>query len=503
MLSFQCSGLKSCLESARRTMLNDIESQKCKHWLLHNVVPSSTRTGALGKYLASLSKYFHQEDGKETKGRSEACKPSASRKRLHVFYLLNDLLHHTKYHSQNALLFSTFSGSLQPFLIDLLQSTASNCKPKVRKRLSELLSVWKEEKYYSADDINELRDALDGTQSIGITKAPSADARAPEPAKLGKELPFVMPSTHGDPSTAYFDLPAGNLMPHIMPNSSAAIRPDQVRALQFVPGPADDGLVHALKDFLKEMDSIHDSAQPNGWAIVIDIDDLGQVTSQDENGEVVGGGTYYGWSRAFCDKMKKRKDGESGRETRARSYSSSRSPSRSRSRSPRKRRRYSDSISSRSTSLSRSGRSGGPLGGNRHGSLHRRTSRDHRKQSRSGSYSPEQPNPSSPPTLPQNNSHQGELLSPFPPSTIAQNHPPPFHMLPNQIAFQPPLGHGGLPLPPPPPPNYSGPWPPNINFPIGLPFPAPPFQQGSTFPPRPRPPGSNQHWSPSNWAGDP
>jgi hypothetical protein len=463
--------------------------------LLHNVVPSSKRTGALGKYLASLAKHLPQDVKLEPDKRTEASRPSASRKRLHIFYLLNDLLHHAKQHSQNALLFSILSGSLQPFLVDLIQSTASDCKPKVRDRLFELLSLWKEEKYYPTDYITELRAALGTTQSSGISKVPSADIRAPEPSKDGKELPFVMPSTHGDPSVPYFDLPAGNLMPHIMPNSSAAIRPDQVRALQFVPGPADDGLVHALKDFLKDADNINNTAQPDVSAIVTEIDDLGQVCYQDENGDVIGGDTYYGWSRAFCEKMKKRKEGGSSRETRARSYSSSRSPSRSRSRSPRKRRRYSDSIRSSSASHSSSDRSRGPRNSRRDDSLPRRTSRDQRKKSRSRSYSPNQSLPLPAPRLPQTDSHlRRGFASKLPPATIAQNLPPSFHMLPNQIAFQPPLGPGGLPLPPPPPPNYSGPWPPYMNFPPGLPFSAPPLQQGSIFPPRPGPPGPTQNW---------
>jgi hypothetical protein len=465
-------------------------------------VPSSTRTGALGKYLASLAKYLQQDVKRKRNGRSEASKPSASRKRLHIFYLLNDLLHHAKYHCQSASLSSTLSGSLQPFLVDLIQSTASDCKAKVHNRLLELLGIWNEEKYYPADYIIELKAALDPTQNTRSSKTRSADAKAPDPPKEAKELPFVMPSTHGDPSVPYFDLPAGNLMPHIMPNSSAAIRPDQVRALQFVPGPADDGLVHALKDFLKEVESNNDSAQADISAIVTDIDDLGQLSYQDENGDVVGGNTYYGWSRAFCDKMKKRREADSSREIGARSYSSSRSASRSRSRSPRKRRRYSDSVSSRSASRSRSVRSRGPRNGRRDVSSPRLSLRDHRKQSRSRSYSPSQSVPLPSPPLPQTDSQPlAGFTSKFPPTTITQNYPTSFHGLRNQIPFQPPLGPGGLPLPPPPP-NYSGPWPPNINFPTGLPIPAPPLQQGSTFPPRPGPSGPNQNWSPPNWQGN-
>jgi hypothetical protein len=370
--------------------------------------------------------------------------------------------------------------------------------------MSELLGLWKEEKYYPSDYIIKLREALDTVPGSSNSKVLSTNIKTPEPAPKVKELSFVMPSTHGDPSMPYFDLPAGNLMPHIIPNSSVAITPDQVRVLQFVPGPADDGLVHALKDFLKEVENISNSAHSDEGAIVRDIDDLGQVSYQDDNGEIVDGDTYYGWSRTFCEKMKKRRQDGGSRQGRARSYSSdrssSRSRSRSRSRSPRKRRRYSDSISSRSASRSRSSRSRSPRDGRRNGSYRRRTSHDHGQQSTSRSYSPEQPNPLPAAPLSQANSQRGFASQPSP-STIAQNQSPPFNIPPNQIPFQPHLGPGGLPLPPPPPPNYSGPWPPNISFPPGLPFPAPPLQQAGTFPPRSGPPRSNPNWSSGNWRG--
>ena len=475
--------------------------QKCKNWLLPNIIPSSKRTGALGKYLASLAKHIQQDvNGGETDG-TAACKPSVSRKKLHVLYLLNDLLHHAKYHSHNASHFSTFNSSLQPFLIDIIHSTAINCRSKIHDRLLELLRIWREEEYYSADFIVELKAALDPVRDTGTSEALSRDLRAPERAKDAKELPFVMPSTHGDPFMSYFDLPAGNLMPHIMPNSSAAIRPDQVRALQFIPGPADDGLVHALQDFLKEVDNINDSAQADLSAMVTDIDELGQISYQDENGNLVGGDTYYGWSRAFCEKMKKRKAGDSGRETRTRSYSSSRSRSRSRSRMPRKRRRYSNSTSSRSASRSRSRRS---RDGRRDGPITQPSSHGYRKQSRSRSFSPNPPLPLPAPPLAQTNSQPREgFSSQYSSATITQNSPPPFHMLSNQVPFQPPLGPGGLPLPPPPLPlNYSGPWPLSINVPPGLPFPALPLHQGSTVPPRPGPPGPSQNWSRAKWQGN-
>lgn len=177
---------------------------------------------------------------------------------------------------------------------------------------------------------------------------------------VARELPWIMPATHGDPTASFFDLPAANLMPHIIPNSSKPMRSDQVRALHLTAGPADESLVNAMKDFLEDVKSINDPyAVLDGEDMVLDIDEMGQTSYTNEAGDVVGD-TYYGWSRAFCEKMKRRgKDnGSSGQ---SRSSSRSKSRSRSRSRSPvrgrgftAKRKRYSRSGSrSRSSSYGR------------------------------------------------------------------------------------------------------------------------------------------------------
>ncbi|KAI9870790.1 MAG: hypothetical protein M1823_008639, partial [Watsoniomyces obsoletus] len=94
-----------------------------------------------------------------------------------------------------------------------------------------------------------------------------------------------MPSTHGDPSLPFYELPAGNLMPHIVPKRSTSIRPDTIRPLQFAAGPADEGLVNAVKDFLRDIEHIDDAYAIEEKEIVADIDDLGQLSYRNEAGE--------------------------------------------------------------------------------------------------------------------------------------------------------------------------------------------------------------------------
>ncbi|KAL1877129.1 hypothetical protein Plec18167_004813 [Paecilomyces lecythidis] len=451
--------------------------QTCKAWLLRNVVQSSNRVGVLGKYLVALSESFKPTDekprGLDPQGRRET---SGKRKRLHILYLLNDVFHHTKYHSENKAAFSTVTGVLQPYIIDLIGQAAAfdrEKNPKHHRRLDELLDIWKANGYYSAEYVDKLREAVLNSASIDAIKASvgASDGNADAGKEAtSKDAPFVMPATHGDASTPYYDLPAGNLVPHIIPDSTAPIRPDAVKPLQFLAGPADQKLVTALKKFLKDVDRIYENDEPeHDENTIVDIDEMGQMVVRDEaTGDIVGGETYYGWSREFCEQMKKR-NGKIPR-GRSESRSLSRSRSRSSSSSPRKRRRYSDSPSSDGRRRSRSRSRSSSL------SYRRRPRRNHsysrsRSPSRRRSRSPSReksysPRPASPPRSSFPQPHQSYPSQGIPP-------PPPPGQFPFTQNFVPPPGSGGYPIPPPPPPNYQGPWPP----------PPPPPQTGGAFPP--------------------
>ncbi|GAD93539.1 hypothetical protein NFIA_038820 [Paecilomyces variotii No. 5] len=280
----------------------------CKSWLLRNVVQSSNRVGVLGKYLVALSESFKPTDekprGLDPQGRRKA---SGKRKRLHILYLLNDVFHHTKYHSENTAAFSTVTGVLQPYIIDLIGHAAAfdrEKNPKHHRRLDELLDIWKANGYYSPEYVDKLREAVLNSASVDAIKASVGISDGNTEVRkeaTSKDAPFVMPAFHGDASTPYYDLPAGNLVPHIIPDSTAPIRPDAVKPLQFLAGPADQKLVTALKKFLKDVDRIYQNDEPeHDENTVIDIDEMGQMVVRDEaTGEIVSGETYYGWSREF------------------------------------------------------------------------------------------------------------------------------------------------------------------------------------------------------------
>lgn len=418
----------------------------------------------MAKYLVALAASLEQP--------TQPAQPtSAKRRRLHILYLLNDLFHHCKYHLGNTAIFSTVSGSLQPHIVDLVGHASVYDRqkhPRHHQRLDDLLSVWSEHGYFNSDLVEKLREVVINSASLGAPPSTDAAGEADQAKKPGKDVPFVMPSTHGDSSTPFYDLPAGNLIPHIIPNSSIPLRPDAIKPLQLQAGPADGTLVEALKGFMCQVDKIYGMDDLIKDDADADIDELGQAVLRDEiTGDIMDGETYYGWSRGFCQQMKK-----GGFED-----SRSRSRSRSESRTNTKRRRYSESRSdSRTPSRSRSR------------SVRRRRfdSRDRSRsprpsRSRESSYTPREPSPSHFP--PPHHSHQHEPQ--YPPAPM--NSFPPTH---NPSGY----GHGQYPHPPtgpnsgfvPPPPNY-GAWPPPPPPMPGMPYPPP----GSGAPPSAFPPPFN------------
>lgn len=333
------------------------------------------------------------------------------------------------------------------------------------RKLQNLIAIWEEKRFFSATTVAKLQAALSGTQ----VAAPS-EPQSSTTIKTPQETPYTLPSFHGDQSTPWYDLPAGTWLPHLTPNSTRPMMPSMIKPLQLTSGPADKDLAEAVSNLLADVNRIFSKGprieEEEG---VTGLNELGERVVFDEiTGDVVGGTTYYGWSRTFCEKMKGRKLKAKQGRGRARSSSRSSDYSRGRSRSPSgppafKRRRSSspNSFRRRNSSRNYSPRRDS-----------RSRSRSHnRAQDRSRSRSPyrRQPSSRSPDRgySPPPQSRYGQPPQPPPP-------PPPF-----------PFPHGSLAPPPPPPAGYTGPWPP--------PPPPPPFAQGSHMPPMSVPAGQ--------WAG--
>lgn len=478
--------------------------------MLEHAIPSAARIVAFAKYLVAFSESLGNAKDEKTLELDKQNGSSPRKKRLHILYLINDLLHHTKYHVQNSSAFSTLAGNLWTHVVELLRiaSTYDLSRSKSQNRkIENLVSLWTVHGYYDDSSIQKLRDTIAKSTNGDIFDADesSKPLNGTPGATLEDEKSEVrcfMPATHGDASTPYYDLPAGNMMPHIFPNSTTPINPQVLKPLQFGKASAKEDLVMAVKSFMKDISMNVGSAMHDNMCI--DINDLGQPTFRDEgSGELIEADGYYGWSREFCEKMRLRQNG------RRRYVKGPRmDKDAERSWSPRKRPRYNRSESSNGSGRSRSSSPANYRGPPRRGTPPRREARQRsysrgrsspgqmqsgtsrprsrsisrtrqRSATRSNSYSP--PPPHHPPNLQQrapNAKHSQEFTLPGPNAL-----PPSIHQ--NFL-----LGPGGMPIPPPPPPNFKGIWPPPP------PPPPPPSQLSQNFIPSGSPYPTFQNFAP-------
>ncbi|PWW78605.1 hypothetical protein C7212DRAFT_276520 [Tuber magnatum] len=396
--------------------------QNCKRWILR-YMNSRARFAALGKFLAALSPSLSTST-------TAAGKTSARRKRANILYLVNDLLHHTTYNEPSD---GLFAEEVNPFLADLFVAAMYPGAVKQLAKLEKLLDIWVGKGYYTKSFIEELKFIVKDATSAAPT-ARSTTSTDSTKAKVSVEKPLLLPPFHGDPSLPFYDLPAANMLPHLIPNSPTPINPRLMKPIQFSTLVPNESLAAVVKDFIRSVDDMFNGDD----AVMEDPDAIGGG----------GGESYYGWSRDFCEKMKQKQRAalKERRNSRRRSYSYSpdasqqgRSPSyysrsRSHSRDRGRRSRGSDSrsrspssrSSSRSCSRSRS-----------------------RSRSRSAERSSFQQQPRTQPNIsPLAETHQypHQLGYPAPPPPLPPHHPPQQYYR-AQPVFPPP--------PPPPTQNWN------------------------------------------------
>lgn len=406
------------------------------------MIPSTGRTAAFWKFLISYSSALGKSTDKNQGHVHRHSGPSARRKQIHILYLLNDILHHTKSHSSLQSAGPTFLESFQQAsgeIIALASSYSQETFPKHHRKIQGLVDLWHERNDLSPSQCEKLKKiafhAAEKTSSEEEQRTVHANGALEgqdKDSKSSRDAPFIMPASHGDVSTPFYDLPAGNMMPLIIPNSTAPMNPQSMKPLQFVPGSVNSILIDAVQELLSSAENLDNLRLKELEDGEKDLDELGQIVPKDEiGGDFLENEAYYGWSRAFCRNMRKAAPGTQGW-----NGDEGRAESPSRSRSPRKRRRYSYSRSDRSRSrdLSRS---------------RSRSSSVVQRPTVGGSQDTARaPDPLQQPlrTRFDHNGQNAMLRPPVPPP------PPPFTQ-----GF--PLGPGGVPIPPRPP-NYNGPWPP-------------------------------------------
>ncbi|ERS95627.1 uncharacterized protein SPSK_02287 [Sporothrix schenckii 1099-18] len=317
--------------------------QTCKHWMLRHVTHSPARTAAVGRYLVALAHSFPPET-RRTTSETEAKPTSARRKRLHLLYVISDVLYHVAFRSttldgDNATR-PPFVASIEPSLLPLVSSAAAFVRaPKQLAKLNDLLDLWASHNYVGDNVLQQLRTAVDegprraeealqkqakdkaaGKHQKGLAAAGATSTGASKEAKETKEAPFLLPALHGDPAVPWYDWPAATWLHVLEPNSTRPMNPANLQPLQLAPGPAPPALEASVRALLADVDRMYEGEGGEGGEdgkdgemsaaadIDSDVNALGERIDVDVlSGDIVGGDTYYGWSRAFCKSMKERR----------------------------------------------------------------------------------------------------------------------------------------------------------------------------------------------------
>ena len=418
---------------------------------MKNVLRSTGRITAAGKYLVAFADSTAELNGRDDATSTQRCL-AIHYKKLHILYLLHDTFHHARHHARGLQQYKILQAELKDCLQALVSVSShsdANIHSQHHRRLLDLLQLWEDERYWDKSFIQQLRDAANCRSLSG--QSPSH--KILEGDRLSedrKSPPYIMPNSHGDSLTPFYDLPAGNMMAHIIPNSTNPINPQSVKPLQFATGKADSDLITSVKALLGEIDSMDLLTSEATEGIIIDTDELGQSLIRDTyTEEIMRAEGYYGWSRGFCRKMK---NGENLLTT---SRKTPKDVSLEGGHEPRKRQRRKYSQSNTSRSRSSSGLRARSLSSGRYGGLR---SQSHSRSS-SQSYSPPPP-PMSPvhdrSPAPQATSGTQRRSPPCDPRRL----PPISQRLPipsSAPSFLPPSFSPAIP---PRPPNYEGPWPP-------------------------------------------
>ncbi|KHN95631.1 uncharacterized protein MAM_06472 [Metarhizium album ARSEF 1941] len=238
--------------------------QACKDYILGNIVHSSGRSSALAKYLVALSNA--QVDD------AAHARPSTKRRRLHVLYIVNDVLHHAaRLGNQD------FRAAVEAYLPPLVSSAASFDKcPKHIKKIQDLISLWKSKQYSAEAVIPKLQEALAGSSTLATPQPVNPSLQ------LAKEAPFTLPSFHGDSSTAWYDLPAATWLPHLVANSTKPMLPDLIRPVQLAPGPADRAITAAVKSLLADAERLFSRDRRPDDNAHVDVNEMGERIILDE-----------------------------------------------------------------------------------------------------------------------------------------------------------------------------------------------------------------------------
>lgn len=379
-------------------------------------------------------------------------RPSVKRRRLHVLYIVSDVLHHVTVRLGNPGFGALWAGQLPDMVT---AASFFSRSPRHVAKVKSLLELWEERNYLPSALLGRLHEAIPLASDKHSGYPVFAAAQVEQPTDANS---FQAPSLHGESLLPWNDQPASCWEPHLKDGSAVPIRSDLLRPATLEPSPEDEAIYDEAEAFVLGAGLVGDVALTK--AIASDFDQFGDDAKEDETS--ASREKYYGWTADFTQEMKENKDRATStpedRRSRSRSQSPysdrsrsdspwsskrrrSRSHSRGRGRSPPQHRARSRGRNQRESSYSRSR------------SPASRRDRSHRRRSRSGYRSRSRS---------RKTRSRRSSPSPHDRNDSGLDHASHTHPAPQPLQQMPFQGPGGQSIPPPPPPpdGYQGTFPP-------------------------------------------
>ena len=276
------------------------------------IYPSMPRIASFGEYLVSLSAYLAEGKKYSQKERITA--------RLHILYVISDVLHASKYHHMDFLPKGTgdINALAKPKKSDSLPDTEEECftdslgeglKPHIAQlvRLTAL-DMGTE----GSTEEAKLRDMVDWWRESELLTSQhfllveESMARALDQAQ-GRKGKYTLPSRFGGQNT-WHDLPASYMLALLARSPDRPINIDELKPIKFDKPEPSQQVCERLDQYFDSID-LHfspDADNPTGETerYKLGLDPMGHLVKEDKATgarEVVCNG--YGWSMKLCEDM--------------------------------------------------------------------------------------------------------------------------------------------------------------------------------------------------------
>ncbi|KAF2436857.1 hypothetical protein EJ08DRAFT_691171 [Tothia fuscella] len=317
--------------------------QTCIQWINTWAISSPARLAAIGRYLAQMASSYgfiaaamqdkpapqaskvtlFQNPREDTRTAVLPRQPSLQRQRIHVMWIINEMLHSAS--KQVALdlgrggagdrwssaahqsrsksgfdqaAFSRLIVNLRPSIVDIVK-VASDCDPTVHvehhDRIKTTLYEWKQADYFKCLGLNYIEDlhiieasqgrkvpagCRDGQKSKVDHESGSKGGRAP---KEKRPADWAVPETYGIEEAVWCDHPASSMIGYVKTRDAergVGIPPRKYYPHTFSPSTdPEEKLVQAVKNLIQAKHAIFNFSLESKPGVKRDINAMGQIVT--------------------------------------------------------------------------------------------------------------------------------------------------------------------------------------------------------------------------------